>query len=46
LGKWDKQEEPIIKLKIDKAVGVIETFAIAGITTAMNQVNNQEFSVG
>jgi PTH1 family peptidyl-tRNA hydrolase len=46
LGKWDKDEEPIIKLKIDKAVGVIETFAVAGITTAMNQVNNQEFSVG
>lgn len=46
LGKWDKEEEPIIKLKIDKAVGVIETFAVAGITTAMNQVNNQEFSVG
>jgi PTH1 family peptidyl-tRNA hydrolase len=46
LGKWDKDEEPIIKLKIDKAVGVIETFALAGITTAMNQVNNQEYSVG
>jgi PTH1 family peptidyl-tRNA hydrolase len=45
LGKWSKEEEPIVKLKIDKAVEVIETFAMAGITTAMNQVNNKEFSV-
>ena len=46
LGKWDKEEEPIVKLKIDKAVEVIEAFAVTGITTAMNQVNNKEFSVG
>ena len=46
LGKWLKEEEPVVKLKIDKAVEVIETFATAGLTTAMNQVNNKEFSVG
>ena len=46
LGKWLKEEEPVVKLKIDKAVEVIETFATAGLTTAMNQVNNREFSVG
>jgi PTH1 family peptidyl-tRNA hydrolase len=45
LGKWFKEEAPIVKLKIDTAVEVIETFAAAGITTAMNQVNNKEFSV-
>ena len=45
LGKWVAEEEPIVKLKIDRAVEVIETFAVAGITTAMNQVNNKEFSV-
>jgi len=45
LGKWHGEEAPIVKLKIDKAVEVIETFAVAGITTAMNQVNNKEFSV-
>ena len=45
LGKWYKDEEPIVKLKIDKAVEIIETFAVAGITTAMNEVNNKEFSV-
>jgi len=45
LGKWHKEEEPIVKLKIDKAVEVIEAFALAGITVAMNQVNHKEFSV-
>ena len=45
LGKWHKEEEPVVRLKIDKAVEVIEIFAVAGVTTAMNQVNNKEFSV-
>lgn len=45
LGKWQKEEEPLVKLKIEKSVKVIETFAVQGINTAMNQVNNQEFSL-
>ena len=45
LSKWKKEEEPLVKLKIDKAVETIETFAVQGITTAMNQVNNQDFSL-
>lgn len=45
LGKWTSEEEPLVKLKIDKAVEAIETFAVQGITTAMNQVNNQEYSL-
>jgi len=45
LGKWKKEEEPLIKLKIEKAVEAIETFALQGITVAMNQVNNQAFSL-
>ncbi len=45
LGKWNKEEEPLLKLKIDKSVEVIETFATVGITAAMNQVNNKEFAV-
>ncbi len=43
LGKWDKREETIVKCKIDKAVEVIEMFATADITMAMNQINNKEF---
>ena len=45
LGKWKKEEEPLMKLKIEKAVEAIETFALQGITPAMNQVNNQAFSL-
>ena len=45
LGKWKTEEEVLVKLKIDKAVDVIESFAMQGITIAMNQVNNQEFSL-
>ena len=45
LGKWRKTEEPLVKLKIDAAVETIETFALQGITTAMNKVNNKEFSL-
>jgi len=44
LGKWNKSEEPLVRIKIAKAVETIETFAVQGITTAMNQVNNQVFS--
>ncbi len=45
LGKWKKEEEPLVKLKIEKSVELIEMFAAQGITTAMNQVNNKEFSL-
>jgi PTH1 family peptidyl-tRNA hydrolase len=45
LSRWKIEEEPIVKLKLDKAVASIETFVLQGITTAMNQVNNQEFSL-
>ncbi len=45
LGKWTKEEEPLVKLKIEKSVEVIETFATQGIAASMNQVNNQTFSL-
>ena len=45
LGKWRKDEETLVKLKIDKAVSAIETFATQGLTTAMNEVNNQDYSL-
>jgi len=45
LGKWRKEEEPLVKLKIDAAVDAIEIFGTQGITTAMNQVNNKVFSL-
>jgi len=45
LGKWSKDETPMVKLKIEKSVEIIETFATQGIATAMNLVNNQVFSL-
>jgi PTH1 family peptidyl-tRNA hydrolase len=45
LGKWKKEEESLVKLKIEKAVETIESFAAQGITAAMNQVNNKDFSL-
>ena len=45
LGKWRKDEELLVQLKITKTVEAIEIFAVQGITAAMNQVNNQDFSL-
>lgn len=45
LGKWTKEEEPLVKLKIEKSVEAIECFATQGIATAMNTINNQEYSL-
>ncbi len=45
LGKWKKEEDPLVKLKMEKAVDAIECFAVQGINAAMNLVNNQEFSL-
>jgi PTH1 family peptidyl-tRNA hydrolase len=45
LSKWRKEEEPLVKLKIEKSVEVIEIFAVQGITAAMNEINNKEFSL-
>lgn len=45
LGKWKKEEEPLIQLKINKAVEAIDTFVLQGLSTAMNQTNNQSISL-
>ena len=45
LGKWRKEEEPLVKLKIEKAVEVIESFATRGLSLTMNDVNSAEYSV-
>jgi PTH1 family peptidyl-tRNA hydrolase len=45
LGKWRKEDEPLVKLKIDGAVETIEIFATQGITAAMNWINNKDFSL-
>ena len=45
LGKWKKEEEPLVALKIGASVEAIECFASQGLTTAMNQINNKVYSL-
>lgn len=42
LGKWFKEEEPVVKAKIEKCVEVIEAFSTTGLTNTMNKFNNLE----
>lgn len=45
LGKWQKEEEPVVAKKIETSVEVIESFATAGINNTMNKYNNIEISL-
>ncbi len=43
LGKWTPQEEPLVKLKIDKCVEAIESVATIGIAATMNNINKIDY---
>jgi peptidyl-tRNA hydrolase, PTH1 family len=45
LSKWQPSEEPIVKLKIEKSIEVIENFSTIGIEAAMNAVNKLDFAL-
>ncbi|HUQ67676.1 MAG TPA: aminoacyl-tRNA hydrolase [Flavitalea sp.] len=45
LGKWYKDEVPLVHLKIEKSVEVIESFIFTGIERTMTEVNKKEFIV-
>lgn len=45
LGKWAKEEEGLVKKKIEVCVEAIETFATAGLNHAMNAYNNLEITL-
>ena len=45
LSTWRKEEEPLVKLKIEKCVEAIEMFSTAGLATAMNKFNNLEIGL-
>ncbi|WP_026309489.1 aminoacyl-tRNA hydrolase [Niabella aurantiaca] len=45
LGRWQKEEEAVVKVKIEKAVTAIEIFMFQGIEAAMNEINNKEFTL-
>ena len=45
LSTWRPEEEPLVKLKIEKAVEAIEIFSLRGVNAAMNEINNKEYSL-
>ncbi|MBU9937541.1 MAG: aminoacyl-tRNA hydrolase [Ferruginibacter sp.] len=40
LGKWLKEEEPMVRLKIEKCIEIIESFVAVGIEQSMTLYNN------
>ncbi len=40
LGKWLKEEKPVVEYKIQKSVEIIESFASIGLERTMSLVNN------
>jgi PTH1 family peptidyl-tRNA hydrolase len=44
LGKWKKEEIPVIRFKIDKSVEIIESYASIGIDRTMTLYNNLSFN--
>ena len=44
LGKWKSEEIPVVKLKIEKSVEIIESFASIGIDRTMTLYNNLNYS--
>ncbi|HVF81194.1 MAG TPA: aminoacyl-tRNA hydrolase [Flavisolibacter sp.] len=45
LSKWLKEEEPIVKRKIEICVEAIETFTTSGLNNAMNKYNKVEITL-
>ncbi|HEV7620348.1 MAG TPA: aminoacyl-tRNA hydrolase, partial [Flavisolibacter sp.] len=45
LGRWKKEEEPLVNEKIKICIEIIETFATAGMNSAMNKFNNLEITL-
>ncbi|MDQ6758121.1 MAG: aminoacyl-tRNA hydrolase [Bacteroidota bacterium] len=44
LSKWFTEEIPLVKIKIEKSIEVIESFATIGIDKTMSLVNNLSFT--
>ena len=45
LGRWDASELPLVRLKVEKSVELIESFATSGIERTMNLYNKMEFTL-
>ena len=45
LSKWTTEEIPLVKIKIDKCIEIIESFSHAGIDQTMTAVNKLNFTL-
>jgi PTH1 family peptidyl-tRNA hydrolase len=45
LSPWSEEEMPLVKLKVEKSIEVIESFASIGIDRTMSLVNNLSFGL-
>lgn len=45
LGKWKEDELPLVRVKVEKSVELVESFATSGIERTMNQYNNLDFTL-
>lgn len=45
LNRWNEDEVPLVKLKIEKSIELVESFATIGIDKTMSLMNNLTFSV-
>jgi PTH1 family peptidyl-tRNA hydrolase len=45
LGKWQTDEIPLVKIKIDKSVQVVESFVHSGLERTMNDYNKIEITL-
>jgi peptidyl-tRNA hydrolase, PTH1 family len=45
LGRWEEPELPLVRLKIEKSVEIIESFVSIGIERTMNQYNKLDFTL-
>jgi PTH1 family peptidyl-tRNA hydrolase len=45
LGKWQSDEMPLVKLKIEKSLDIIESFVFRGIGRTMTDCNKIEYKI-
>lgn len=45
LSRWPKEEIPLVRLKIEKCIEVIENFATIGMERTMNTINSITFNI-
>ncbi len=45
LGKWTEEEQPLVRMKIEKSVEIIESFLQIGIERTMNLYNKLEITL-